>query len=352
MKNNKKIYCWACDYVPNHGEGLLSRKFIKLLKKKLNYDPIIISPVNFNYKEINFSFGYKYLSPIFGIIVLWYYFLQGKKVCYLNFLPLWNTFLFLFLPPSTILGPITGFFYKNKIRGLEEFIRKKIIPILFRLNYFLLKLRLKKILFSTANLKEMFNDHKHHIYNFSLFDFKQNMKLSKKTIDFLVYYRKYSTKENDFIINLINKLLKKKLIIRVVGHKMLLNSKKKINYGFLSRNSLLKIMKNTKYTILSGENLFSFFALDALSKKVIIFHNKKNISSLKKKDLKYYFVPLDYNNLNKSYKIIIQEIKRKKNLKLKLNFTKLNNFNSYFEQFFDNYSNYKKLLKKDKNQVL
>ena len=37
-------------------------------------------------------------------------------ICYVNFLPLWNFFLFMFLPKQTILGPITGSVYKKRIK--------------------------------------------------------------------------------------------------------------------------------------------------------------------------------------------------------------------------------------------
>ena len=256
MKRKINIYCWASDYTVNHGEGYLARKFVKLLSVNLNFKPVIISPT-YNPKNINFSFFYKYFSPILGIIILWFYFLRGKKVCYLNFLPLWNTFLFLLLPPSTILGPITGFIYKKKIKSFESFLRKKIIPILFYFNYIFLKIRLKKILFSTSNLKEIFSNHKSHLYNFCLFGFKQKNS-RKKNIDFLIYHREYSTKENNFIINIIKKLTKKNLKIEIVGHKIHLNNKNLINNGVLSRNSLLKKLSKTKYTILSRKHDFIF----------------------------------------------------------------------------------------------
>ena len=177
----------------------------------------------------------------------------------------------------------------------------------------------------------MFFNHRNHLYNFCLYDFKQNRNIVKKKIDFLIYYRKYSTKENTFIINLVNKLLKKNLTIKVVGHYMnIVKFKNNINLGFLNRKSLFDKLKQSKYTILSGENLFSFFALDALKENVVIFHNKKNIFSVYKKNLKQNFISLDYNNLNKSYKRVCSELKKKKSYKAKTKFLKLNNFNKYF----------------------
>ena len=34
-------------------------------------------------------------------------FLRGFRTVYINYLPLWNTPIFLFCPPKTIFGPIT-----------------------------------------------------------------------------------------------------------------------------------------------------------------------------------------------------------------------------------------------------
>ena len=94
-----KYYCWACDFSNRTGEGNLARLFIK--KSYLqNYQIFTTSNIKF--------LKYKYLSPLIGILFCWYLFIKRKKVVYLNYLPLWNCFLFMFLPPGTILGPITG----------------------------------------------------------------------------------------------------------------------------------------------------------------------------------------------------------------------------------------------------
>ena len=82
-----------------------------LLEQKLKaYNTFLIK------KKFNISFlSHKYIIPFIGIFYCWVYYLQNKKVCYLNYLPLWNVLIFLLLPPNTILGPITGgALYKNK----------------------------------------------------------------------------------------------------------------------------------------------------------------------------------------------------------------------------------------------
>ena len=50
---------------------------------------------------------------------------KNKTICYVNYLPLWNFLLFVFLPPNTLLGPITGGSLYNK-NSLINYILKKI----------------------------------------------------------------------------------------------------------------------------------------------------------------------------------------------------------------------------------
>ena len=48
-------------------------------------------------------------------------FLRGRKVIYVNFLPLWNFLIFLLLPPGSILGLITGTTKINSQSYFERF---------------------------------------------------------------------------------------------------------------------------------------------------------------------------------------------------------------------------------------
>ena len=95
----KELFVWTCDYSENTGEGKLARLFLKKLNKKNNFKIV------FNQKKVVKK---KYLSTLMGITYCWKKFLKKEKVCYLNYLPLWNFLIFIFLPPKTILGPITG----------------------------------------------------------------------------------------------------------------------------------------------------------------------------------------------------------------------------------------------------
>ena len=118
----KKIYIWASDYSNFTGEGNLGRLFVNLrLKKKYK---IILCKLETANSMVYKILGYKYILPIRGVLYCWKYFLRGKNICYLNYLPLWNFLIFLFLPPKTILGPITGGSHFKKEININYFIRK------------------------------------------------------------------------------------------------------------------------------------------------------------------------------------------------------------------------------------
>ena len=107
----KKIYYWVNDIEKNSGEGILANNFLKLIKIKFkNHKYININ--NFSKKN---NLLYNYLSPFCGVILIWTYHLQGKKVSYINYLPILNFLLFLLLPKETILGTITGTNTKKNI---------------------------------------------------------------------------------------------------------------------------------------------------------------------------------------------------------------------------------------------
>ena len=96
----------------------------------------------------------KYLSTIYGIIYCWKKFLKNERVCYLNYLPLWNFLIFVFLPPKTILGPITGGANYSKSNIFSYFIRGIIFPLFYKISEFSLNLRQSNLVFSTDLLKK------------------------------------------------------------------------------------------------------------------------------------------------------------------------------------------------------
>ena len=131
MKKNN-YYIWCCDFYRSTGEGRLANLYLYYLKE--TNPNALIEVENFNTKflyskkckyleskKFNSNFYLKYITSIFGIIKLWINFFLGKKIFYLNYLPLWNSLIFIFSPPGTIFGPITGGLFLGKVKNLSNF---------------------------------------------------------------------------------------------------------------------------------------------------------------------------------------------------------------------------------------
>ncbi len=292
----QKIYYWASDIKENSGEGILALKFLKLLKIK--YKNYLFININ-NYKKKN-NFFYNYVIPFFGIFKLWKYSIQNKKICYINYLPIWNFLVFMLLPKKTIIGPITG-------------INTKKNPIYIFLKYLgicLLKLKKDKILFSHSQFKRYFADNSRIFYNFLLFDFFIQKNFIKKKFDFVFYFKKNRNKGNDFLIKIVSELSKYKKIA-VIGDKFISLEKKNIyNFINLKRNKALKIISQSKYGIISKENNLSFFALDCISNGLHIFYNKNlKIDNSIKTNM---CTGIDFSDVSLSIKKINKSINKKK----------------------------------------
>ena len=140
-----KLYLWVSDYAENSGEGKLARIFVRYLKDKKDY---IFKKNKTPRKVYN-----KYFSPFIGILYCWKNYLKKRKVAYINYLPLWNFFIFILLPPKTILGPITGGAKYSNSYKLNFFIRKFLFPLFYKISEFFLLLRSVEINFSTDLLR-------------------------------------------------------------------------------------------------------------------------------------------------------------------------------------------------------
>jgi len=281
-----KYIGWSCEFNNNTGEGQLARKFIKS---------------NFEYKSIkiivpkyNFLLS-KYIYQLYGIFVLWYYYFLGKKLIYLNYLPLWNSIIFLFSPPNTIFGPITGGVQINKIKNIKSIFRFFIIPLLYKVSLIILSLRTKKIIFATNILSKYINKNisKKAEFNFILQDFKitNNYKKNKKSIDLLVYFRKHENKFFKHHIIFIKDQIKigKKIII--VGDK--LNITGAIQLGKVNKKKIFNLIRKSKYALSGDDNLLSFFNLECLQNKVkIIFNYKLKFQIVKK--IEKLIIPYNY----------------------------------------------------------
>ena len=294
MKNNYKIYYWACDNSKNTGEGKLGLFF---LNSQINKNFLKI-PNNNKFK----FFNYKYIKPFYGIYNCWKYYLDKKKVCYINYLPFWNFLIFLLLPPATIIGPITG---GANFGSKFNLIRNLFFPIFYKLSEIIISFRNYKIIFSTDLLKKYLNKKtiKNSEFNFVIKYFQKKNKKIKKKIDFLIYYRKHPNKKNLFPYFLIKNLLKLNFKIRVIGDK--LEFKGVFNYGFLDNEKISSLQSKTKFTIVSDENIYSLFTLECIKNNVKIITNSNQISSIN--FFKNSFIKVNYNN--------IYELKKKLNFK-------------------------------------
>ena len=284
---NKKLFVWTCDYSGNSGEGKLARLFLKNLNKEKKF------VIKLSQKKI---LKQKYLSTLLGIVYCWKKYFRGETVCYLNYLPLWNFLIFIFLPPKTILGPITGGANFSKSNLSSLIIRGFIFPLFYKISESFLILRNTKIIFSTDLLKKYLFKRtiKKSNFNFVIknFSFKKKPKI-KKNIDFLIYYRKHANKSDFFPHKFVKRLKENNFKICIVGEKLDIPSIK--NYGYLTNDKIDLLQSKSKYTIASGENLYSFFILECLSNHVKIVTKKKmgkKIILLKKK-----FIKLDFNSL-------------------------------------------------------
>jgi hypothetical protein len=209
-------------------------------------------------------------------------------------LPLWNFFLFIFLPKKTILGPITGGIYQGNDYHIKTILRKIIIHIFYLVSVFIIRIRNLKCIFSTQLL---FNFLPNSIRNESIFNFQLNnlffFKKKEKKIDILYYHRNYHTKNNDIILSILYKL-KDQFNILVVGNKL----KNFKNLGIISRNKTINILKKTKFVFSSPENPLSYFVLDAIlcNVRIISVDNQKpNFFS----DRFIYLEKIDVKNLKK-----------------------------------------------------
>lgn len=343
-------FIWVTDCYSNTGEGKLATLYLKKISKikfnnyfvkSSNFESknikLFLSKVkSFNFKKSNFSKFYRYLIFIKGIFYLWINYLKGKKVIYVNYLPLWNFLIFMLSPPKTIFGPITGtsYFLNTKNISVNTLIRKYLFPKFFLLSNFFLKLRNQNYLFSTSLLKKkIFNDiKKKSLFDFQLLDLKITYnKEKKKLYDLGIYNRNHPNKVLSNYNLVLNNSELLKFRVLCVGEKILLNNV--TNLGYTSNKAVINSLKQTRYALISEENLYSFFFLDVLksgaipiiSKKILVDNKIFPLNTLKR---------INFNNqkiMKNSLKKIL--ISKKKN-KLRLNKKYLSYLYLKFEDYF------------------
>ena len=316
-----KVYCWASDFDNTNGEGITANLFLKKLIEKNNFKEENIVVLNIQ-RKINFNkiskfkdddrrgklnLIEKYFDPIYGLFYLWFRYLLGNRVVFVNFLPLWNFVTLALLPPSTILGPITGTSsYDKDIKGLEKIFRKYLMPLQFKISNQILKYRYKDLNFNTSNLKSILSKKviKKSNFNFiyNLYDLNRNETFIEKKYDFIFYIRRYPSKGIEKIIQFIE-ILKEDFNIITVGEKLNMNGIEE--FGFISREKVLNLCKISKFSIISSENFYSLFCFDCISSGVKVFFDEvMKHEKIFVEDKKAY--PINFNNFKNS----LEEIKR------------------------------------------
>jgi hypothetical protein len=314
-QKNKEIFIWCCELSLNSGEGKLALSYISDIKKNLNKKIILRTPELFdnafdinnfiknNNKHKIQSSKFRYLTPFVGIFFCWLYFFKNKKCCYINYLPLWNTFLFLLLPPGTILGPITGGSLYQKQLNINFIIRNYIFKILYKISLLIIYLRYKKIIFSTSLLKkEIPSSQLYKCYFNYIYRLLRNYNLKRKTIDILIYNRKHGNKVFKYK-KIIEYFLKKNAKIHVIGDNLNINKIK--NHGYITNKRTNFLLSRSKFTINSQENFYTLFLIEALSNKVKILTDNKYKNLINQSNNKV-FIDIEKKNIknivsNKKY---------------------------------------------------
>ena len=293
---NKDIYYWTCDKSESSGEGKLSLFYLETLKKRFNIHEI--KKPNIKNKIIRKIIYYKYIIPFIGIIFCWIYYINKKRICYVNYLPFWNFVIFLLLPPNSNIGPITG---GANFRENSNLIRKIIFPIFYKISEIIVNLRKFDLIFSTDLLKNFLSKDtiRNSSFNFIVKNFKYKKKKLSKSLDFLIYFRKHKNKINFFPVNFIQNLVEAGFKVNVIGDK--LNISKVKNYGFVNNKKSIKLQQKSKYTIFSEENLYSLFTLECISNNVIVLINKSYNHKII--FFKNRFIKVDFDNPKELHKL-------------------------------------------------
>ena len=109
------------------------------------------------------------------------YFSQKKIVKFaMLIIFLYGTFYYFLLPPKTIIGPITGGSLFNRKSLINYLLRNYVLNLFNFISYLIIKIRIKKLLFSTDLLKKFFNTNDNYYYNYVLKDLNIKNIKSKK----------------------------------------------------------------------------------------------------------------------------------------------------------------------------
>ena len=183
----------------------------------------------------------------------------------------------------------------------------------FRISNFILNLRYNNLIFTTNNLKEFLSEKVikkskfNFVYNIFQNDFDKNStkKFNQRDIDFIFYIRFYPSKGTETLIKYIE-ILKRKYKIVTVGELTNIDGIKE--YGQISRNEVIELCNNSKFTILSLENFNSLFSLECINSGTKVFFNNENEYEKKLENENKVF-PINIYDLKSSIELIDNKIK-------------------------------------------
>ena len=346
--SKKKITIFASDLNENTGEGILARIFIKKLSLKYNkaFIDIITPNQKFKFKGIfnnvrnrsQNNIFHKYLDPIIGALKL-RYMNNNKNIIYINYLPLWNFLIFLILPQHTILGPITGTNIVKDKQNINKLIRKYFFPLFFNISLAIINKKFEKIIFSTNILEKYFHKIKSKfLSNYVLNSFKINTNKSEKRIhkkyDVIFYNRNHRNKFNKDLIKIIDALSKTRKVC-IIGDKFLSFSKNILNFGYIPREKVNKIMRKTRFAICGQENLYTFFAIDAYNHGCQLISDRQLKIFQFAKSKNFHFIDYKYSEINiKKILKILNKNKFQKDIKFKQKILKKKNYMDNFIKLY------------------
>lgn len=281
---NYDYFVWANDLRINSGEGILGNHFLnKIIKQNKGKVFYVKTPFEEYYiinnkkkivlKKKNIqNFTFKYILNIFNIYGIWLNYFNNKKIVFVNFLPLWNFFLFILLPSKTILGPITGSIKNNSKNFFQKSFRNLLFPLFFKISSFIIYHKFKKAIFSTDLLKSVINKKylNKFVFNFVIDIYQKKLFNKKRIIDLVYYNRDHPNKSDNSQIELI-KEFKNKFVIYIVGNRLNINGVK--NIGFVKRKKLITLLSKSKIALNSSENFYTLFVMDALNHGCNIINN-------------------------------------------------------------------------------
>ena len=98
------------------------------------------------------------------------------------------------------------------------------------------------------------------------------------------------------------------------------------NLGNISKKDLYNILQKTKYSLLSAENIYSFFAIDCLSNGVHVFYHNASKPLI---NLKKNMTPLNYLRQDLIKKLLEKKLKKRFQKQKKITFKNNNDFSKH-----------------------